>query len=530
MDSATWLAYFDEAPAAVRFYLYDQRSVVAERTAREALAYDYDVWVRVMDVVWELIFEHLSKLEFRQKIKGLAGDRKPDEVEREILLRIVLPMADLTAWDVDGRLLELGTPSVILQNAFRISLRPVSYGAAARRIATIAKISVLTEEVARRLRELIISYVKGVRGVEEVLEVLQRNQEAGGLGFTREQSDSYVHEMESFLHSTQVMSEEAYGEWFTQYQREMNALQSSHDQALKMRGSQTPLTEEQEIAAQAIFTPTKTQDVTLSTALAATVSRIQPPLPLNEYLQHRLENVISTRLRDVRNAANAREILVRDNKVGGVGLTATDADRVMTALEATYQETRVQIASEERIKIDNIKSEQQKKIDERRKRESEEHAKWYQDKVRVQDQDAGWEALRALRTAAFTPAGSGGETSRATLDPVRPPARLSGLIEELANFSLADFRRIGTTPEDASKKLIQKFETLKEESFERWTEGIQAWRRSPLQQLYLKLVTESFSTGKPVAQLAEEQRQQGQDVPMPEELGSILSLNNQVQL
>jgi hypothetical protein len=50
-----------------------------------------------------------------------------------------------------------------------------------------------------------------------------------------------------------------------------------------------------------------------------------------------------------------------------------------------------------------------------------------------------------------------------------------------------------------------------------------------LQQLYLRLVADSFATGKPVAQLAEERRQQNQDVPTPEELGAIMQLNSHVQ-
>ena len=116
------------------------------------------------------------------------------------------------------------------------------------------------------------------------------------------------------------------------------------------------------------------------------------------------------------------------------------------------------------------------------------------------------------------------------MDSVRAPTRLSSLSDEFATLTLADFRRIGRTPEQAMEKLLQKFETLKQESFERWSEGVQSWRRSPLQQTYLKLVADSFATGKPVAQLAEERRQQNQDVPTPEELGAILQLNNHVQV
>jgi hypothetical protein len=526
MDRDAWLGYFDNAPAPVRFYLMNSKSQQGENQAQQNLAYDEDAWPRVMDVVWEVLFEHLTKAEFRQQLKALAGDRKPEDLEREVLLRIVFPLADMVAWDVDSRLLELGVPSTVLQNAFRISLRPVSYGAAARRIATQAHLSVLTEEIARRLRELIVSYVKGVRGTEEVIEVLQRKQEEGGVGFTREQADAYVKEMEEFLTTTQVMSEEAYGEWFTTYQREMSAIQAARDHAPTQAGSSGPKTEEQEIAEHAVITPTKAEDPSLQSGIDLAFSRINRT-DLDEYLHKRLENVISTRLRDVRNLIQVREILLRDAKVGGMGFDAAEAERITNIIETIYLETRTQIAQEEKVKIDAIKQEQTRKMEERRKRESEEHAAWYQEKVRDQSPEAGWEALKALRDQAVT---QGTEASvKPTMDSVRAPTRLTSLSEEFGTLTLGDFRRIGRTPEQAVEKLSQKFETLKQESFERWSEGVQAWRSSPLQQLYLRLVADSFATGKPVAQLAEERRQQNQDVPTPEELGAIMQLNSHVQ-
>lgn len=531
MDRDAWLGYFDNAPSPVRFYLTNPRSQQAESQAQTNLAYDNDAWARIMDLVWELLFEHLGKLEFRQQLKALAGDRKPEDVEREVLLRVVFPLADMVAWDVDSRLLELGVASTVLQNAFRISLRPVSYGAAARRIATQAHLSVLTEEIARRLRELLVSFVKGVRGTDEVKEVLQRKQEDGGLGFSEEQADAYIKEMEEFLATTQVMSEEAYGDWFTMYQREMSALQTAHDHELANPVSTGPKTEAEEIAGHAITTPVKSEDPSLQAGIDLVLQRSALPA-MEDYLQKRFVNVISTRLRDVRNLIQVKELLLREVKVGGMGFSEVEAERITNIIESVYLETRVQIAQEEKSKIEEIKQQQSQKMDERRKRESEEHAAWYQEKIHDQSPEAGWEALKALRDQAVAPGATeqGIAPSRPTMDSVRAPTRLTSLTQEFGMLTLADFRRMGSTPEKAMDKLLEKFETLKQENFERWSEGVQAWRSSPLQQMYLRLVADSFATGKPVAQLAEERRQQSQDVPTPEELGAILQLNNHVQV
>src|SRR5574337_913163 len=220
MDRDTWLKYYEQSPAVVQDYLLDRKSSDAEAVAQSALAYDNDAWDRVMDVVWERVFEKLSRPEFRERITKLAGDRKPDDVERTVLFHVVLPLADLVAWDVEDRLQELGMPLGEVQSAWRISLRPVSYGAAVRRIAAQAKISILGEELFRRLRELLVSYLKGVRTIEQVKEMLIRGQSEGGVGLSRDQADAYTKTLVEFLSSTQVMSEQEYAEWFTRFQNE----------------------------------------------------------------------------------------------------------------------------------------------------------------------------------------------------------------------------------------------------------------------------------------------------------------------
>ncbi len=110
-----------------------------------------------------------------------------------------------------------------------------------------------------------------------------------------------------------------------------------------------------------------------------------------------------------------------------------------------------------------------------------------------------------------------------------PPMRLSGLGDELKSMDIETFRRQAKTPEQAAEKIYQKLETLKRENFERWTDGVAAWRSSPLQQQYLRLVTESFSTAKPVAQLVEEKRKIDPNLPTAEELGAIIALNARIQ-
>jgi hypothetical protein len=96
-------------------------------------------------------------------------------------------------------------------------------------------------------------------------------------------------------------------------------------------------------------------------------------------------------------------------------------------------------------------------------------------------------------------------------------------------MTIQQFRRLSKTPEQAAQKIRQKFEALRQESFERWTEGVQAWRNSPIQQQYLALMTESFKLGMPVGEVADQKRQADPSVPTQAELGTIIALNGDLQ-
>ena len=143
MDRETWLKYYESAPEAVQDYLLDRQAARHEEEAETKLAYDNDAWDRVMDVVWDAIFAQLSRQDFRERLRRLAGDRKPEDVERAVLFHVVLPLSDLVMWDVESRLQELGVALSEIQSAPKVTLRPVSYGAAVRQIASRAKLSLL---------------------------------------------------------------------------------------------------------------------------------------------------------------------------------------------------------------------------------------------------------------------------------------------------------------------------------------------------------------------------------------------------
>lgn len=530
MNTDTWHKGFKRCPMIVQDYLLDPASGENEDKAQAQLGIENDAWDRVSDPAWRLVFEGMTKEEFRLNIKRVAGEHDPDVFERVLLQQIVYPMADLVSWDVETRLQELGVPAADLQTAFRISLRPISYVAAVRRIATNASLSILTEEVARRLREILISYLKSVRTLDEVKLALQQPQAEGGVGFSAEQADRYLEEMEKLQQSVGILSEQEYADWYANFQRQANV------RLMQQAAAPLEASEETSVDAQGlpvIRAASTGYDALLDQAVNETLKQLSVT-GLDEYLTKRLQNVISSRLRDVRNAIQVKEVLTRDTKVGGLELHPEEADAMVSVIEAAYQTHRGALANAEKEKIEGMKQAQDEKRIVRRKQESEEHAEWYRQKIQTANPwAAAIEAEKKNPTQAPTTTQPMAQTLdgiRPMVDGIRPPSRLTSLEDEMARITLAEFRRIAKTPEESMERLWQKLETLKQDSYERWSEGAQAWRQSPLQQQYLQLVTESFTSGRPVAEVAQSRHEQDPNQPTSEEIGAILLLNNRLNV
>jgi len=79
-----------------------------------------------------------------------------------------------------------------------------------------------------------------------------------------------------------------------------------------------------------------------------------------------------------------------------------------------------------------------------------------------------------------------------------------GPIEELAVFKLEDFRRLAKNPQEAAKKIIAKLDLLGEESLNRKADGIKALKNSPLYKVYSEIMNQAIKEGKSIEQVTAE--------------------------
>jgi len=122
------------------------------------------------------------------------------------------------------------------------------------------------------------------------------------------------------------------------------------------------------------------------------------------------------------------------------------------------------------------------------------------------------------------------KTGKIRMDDVKFTPKTLTPIDELATISLKKFRYLGSTAAERAQKIKEKIDLLSEYGYSKRLQGIDAWRHSPLNSLYLKIGQLSIDKGQPAEQILAATAQQGkEDTLTLDEFKAILTLNKQLR-
>lgn len=111
-----------------------------------------------------------------------------------------------------------------------------------------------------------------------------------------------------------------------------------------------------------------------------------------------------------------------------------------------------------------------------------------------------------------------------------PHPEMMGPLEELEHFTVEEFRRLGEKNiQDAVKEISEAIHLLAEESIQRKADGIDAWKQSPLNQLYIAIGNESFNEARPVTEIIAERQAAGKEILTEDEFHAIADLNSHLR-
>jgi hypothetical protein len=632
MSNRAHFSSFSDMPTGLRRYLFSQTFGDGEAKLREAYKLSEDQSQKLGDLVMDIVFNDKTLPDGIAEMKGVLVPNPVAESNWKLFVEDFLkeelwPIRELFGDELSKVMADMNIVAAGWPQG-RVLLKPLSYSGAASELMSRLNLALLGPSARERLRTLVVGRVKGSLVDAQIKESLMRQEDFGGLGLDAAGADATVAALSELLDSVEILSEEKYADWLAEQAHAVSAAAK----AVEAEDAADVAAAAAKVGAPAASLAGAVARGALDEAVDRAYAAV-PQKPAGEYLERRMRNAISTRLRGVRSSSDLMGLFQRESKVGGLDFDKAMAEAAVKAIDVVYEETHAGIAEDERRKLEDQIAAQRQKVDARKRQEAEDHAKWYEERVKARQgeeakrQDVAEQMRRAFGVAAApavgvatipmpaSPAAAKGAvverqrfgdlvpaaavavpipatalaaavpasaspfgpmaqvapvvpgSTQATVQPMaRPEVKLSqatvqvvqaaaqsprprmddirtvqpapasradaaggprlvGLLDELGHLSIAGFRRLGRTPEEAAAQVQHKIDLLGQESFAKRLDAAQAWMSSPVQQAYVALVAEAFRGGKPVAQLAEERRASGGDALSPAEIAAIVNLN-----
>lgn len=144
------------------------------------------------------------------------------------------------------------------------------------------------------------------------------------------------------------------------------------------------------------------------------------------------------------------------------------------------------------------------------------------DKKEVRERDSLTAVNRPQRTP--TPVSS---SKGPRLDDVKVVPKIMGPLEELEYLDLTNFRRLGKTPEEMTSKIFSKIKLLEKEGYDKMIAAISAWKNSPVNRMYLKIIQAAIANGKTVKEITSSQTKDNSSLSW-EEIQAVINLNSRL--
>jgi len=290
-------------------------------------------------------------------------------------------------------------------------------------------------------------------------------------------------------------------------------------------------------------------------------------LQLDEITKRRFEKVVESRLVDVRDKLETRDILVRSQKIGGLGLEEATAERIVAELERVVEEIHrrprpklpvppkpipekpkpviqpkppstpvVPPAPVQTVVPKPVPSPVIKPITPstpapvkpvqiftiEKPKKAVAPPPWF----RPSNIPPASLAPKPVVATRFSPkpVAAPQPSYQEMVTDVRAPSKVMGPIEVLGSLSLEDFRRLGSDPEARVEKIVNEIEALSRDSFSQKAAGLQAWRKSPTFQNYLQIGQIAMEKKQDLIDVIQFLKAQGKPTLMMDEFEAISAL------
>lgn len=142
-------------------------------------------------------------------------------------------------------------------------------------------------------------------------------------------------------------------------------------------------------------------------------------------------------------------------------------------------------------------------------------------------EEAEAEVVEALPTIRITNQSVPGGKKK--MEDIKYVPKLVGPIDELSGLTIEDFRRFHPNPQEAAKKILEKISYLEKDNYKKRLLGIQAWRNSPVNKLYLRIAQKSIIGGISIEDIISELEKNKEEALTAGEFTAVMSLNKSLR-
>ncbi len=394
-----------------------------------------------------------------------------------------------------------------------------------------------SEVLVKRLGFLITQYFAGEKTRDSTLTFFGRAPSIGGLGMTADKAklvldeadvirqgavivdkEEEMHEASSIDASHVEREVEEQPAEVADEQERLPAIAPSHDLAAEVPViAGRAMQRIQEAAA-----PAKSK---LEAAVTVAVDAAAPTLAAKRIAKKAFADLARAAIRGVRDVYQTREFFARDFRLAGAELeTLTEAvERGRVSFQYIDSETSVEhqtsnVASGDNADVFRVSA-----------------ARTKDDEVRLQEArvtpEARMKASIAERPAPVKPKLTVGSVppeeggAQKIVTDVRAATKLMGPVDQLGAMTPTEFRRLSTSPSDAVLKVEDLLLALEKQSYDDRVKGVAAWRKSPVNQLYLAMAAAALKDGVPIVEIGSRRRASGDESLSPAEIRAVASLN-----
>lgn len=121
------------------------------------------------------------------------------------------------------------------------------------------------------------------------------------------------------------------------------------------------------------------------------------------------------------------------------------------------------------------------------------------------------------------------EGGKIKMDDVLTPPRVFSPVDELKYMTVKNFRHLSADPRQATAVIRNKIEVLAKEDFSKKVAGIQGWKSSPVNRMYVEIYQEAINSGKGIAAVLNKNKKTNPEFLNADEFEAILEFNQSLK-